>query len=225
VQPNEDGEGWYYFGARYYDADIALWTSVDPDGQFSSPYAYAGNGFNPINAFDLDGMDLGFFTSTNERNKIGHFTVFIKFDENSAVVGVAFDVGYADAESRLDAIKGTEMTVYGVVKIEKFIIKNGRPGYQYIDDKGKLQNRLFDAAYIKSITPEQDKAAGLAIASKYHNIKAGKERYIAYRKKSNTCVSAFTDAAKAIGDDFKRQAPNNTRREAVRKGYKKVEKW
>ncbi|NLE02259.1 MAG: hypothetical protein GX640_20545, partial [Fibrobacter sp.] len=23
----EDGEGWYYFGARYYSADVGVWTT------------------------------------------------------------------------------------------------------------------------------------------------------------------------------------------------------
>ena len=27
VPDGEDGEGWYYFGARYYDADVGMWTS------------------------------------------------------------------------------------------------------------------------------------------------------------------------------------------------------
>ncbi|MDO4948026.1 MAG: RHS repeat-associated core domain-containing protein [Fibrobacter sp.] len=44
-----------YFGARYLDPMIGMWTSVDPARQFSSPYLYAGNGVNPINSFDPDG--------------------------------------------------------------------------------------------------------------------------------------------------------------------------
>lgn len=44
-----------YFGARYLDPMLGLWTSVDPARQFASPYLYAGNGYNPINSFDPDG--------------------------------------------------------------------------------------------------------------------------------------------------------------------------
>jgi RHS repeat-associated protein len=51
----EDGEGWYYFGKRYYDADIGRWTSTDPKLQFYNAYAYTSNGFNPIRGFDPDG--------------------------------------------------------------------------------------------------------------------------------------------------------------------------
>lgn len=47
--------GLNYFGARYYDADIGLWTSVDPMRQYWSGYSYTGNGFSPINGVDSDG--------------------------------------------------------------------------------------------------------------------------------------------------------------------------
>ena len=41
--------------ARYLDPMLGLWTSVDPVRQFSSPYLYAGNGYNPVNVIDPDG--------------------------------------------------------------------------------------------------------------------------------------------------------------------------
>lgn len=47
-----------YFGARYYDADLALWISPDLKRQFNNPYLYAGNGMNPINGIDPDGNSL-----------------------------------------------------------------------------------------------------------------------------------------------------------------------
>ena len=47
--------GLYHFGARQYDSQLGLWAQVDPGRQFASPYAYAGNGVNPINGVDPDG--------------------------------------------------------------------------------------------------------------------------------------------------------------------------
>ena len=44
-----------YFGARYLDPMLGMWTSVDPARQFASPYLYVGNGMNPINVVDPDG--------------------------------------------------------------------------------------------------------------------------------------------------------------------------
>jgi RHS repeat-associated protein len=48
--------GLQYFGARYYDPQLALWISPDPMRQFASPYAYSPD---PINSVDPDGMYSG----------------------------------------------------------------------------------------------------------------------------------------------------------------------
>ncbi|SHK96698.1 RHS repeat-associated core domain-containing protein [Fibrobacter sp. UWH6] len=50
-----------YFGARYLDPMLGMWTSVDPARQFASPYLYAGNGVNPIGAIDPDGNETHIF--------------------------------------------------------------------------------------------------------------------------------------------------------------------
>jgi RHS repeat-associated protein len=44
-----------YFGARYLDPMLGMWTSVDNARQFTSPYLYVGNGMNPVNGVDEDG--------------------------------------------------------------------------------------------------------------------------------------------------------------------------
>jgi RHS repeat-associated protein len=51
----EDGEGRYYFGRRYYDADVGRWTSVDPAREFVDVYSYTGG--NPILLVDKQGLD------------------------------------------------------------------------------------------------------------------------------------------------------------------------
>ncbi|MBO4712907.1 MAG: hypothetical protein J5615_03330 [Fibrobacter sp.] len=61
--------GLYYFGARYLDPMLGVWTSVDPARQFASPYLYAGNGMNPIGAIDPDGnknIKLAFYYNQDE---------------------------------------------------------------------------------------------------------------------------------------------------------------
>ena len=50
--------GYYYFGARYYNADLSLWLSVDPMSDkypSLSPYNYCA--WNPMKIVDPDGMD------------------------------------------------------------------------------------------------------------------------------------------------------------------------
>ena len=55
---HDDETSLNYFGARYLDPMLGLWISVDPKRQFSSPYLYAGNGVNPVNAIDPDGNEV-----------------------------------------------------------------------------------------------------------------------------------------------------------------------
>ena len=106
----EKSQAWYLIGARYYDADIGMWTQPDAMRQFASPYAYAGNGFNPISAVDPDGNyfvkkigsgDDAFYTiQTNSRlnSYSGHAVKIVGGAYLSAkylLVGVLFGVGSA----------------------------------------------------------------------------------------------------------------------------------
>ncbi|NLD93277.1 MAG: RHS repeat-associated core domain-containing protein [Fibrobacter sp.] len=50
----EDGEGLYYFGKRYYDTDVGIFTSTDPAEQFWNSYSYCGG--NPVMFTDPTGM-------------------------------------------------------------------------------------------------------------------------------------------------------------------------
>jgi RHS repeat-associated protein len=47
------GIGLFYFGKRYYDAEIGLWTSVDPAEEFWTTYRYTTN---PIGFIDIQGL-------------------------------------------------------------------------------------------------------------------------------------------------------------------------
>jgi RHS repeat-associated protein len=54
----DEETGLYYYGARYYDARVSVWQSVDPmafEHTNTSPYAYVYN--NPIRLIDQVGMD------------------------------------------------------------------------------------------------------------------------------------------------------------------------
>jgi RHS repeat-associated protein len=47
------GLDWHHYGARYYDTQLAVWTTMDPADEFHSPYVYVGA--DPVNLIDPDG--------------------------------------------------------------------------------------------------------------------------------------------------------------------------
>ncbi len=49
----ENGMDLYYFGFRYYDPDIIMWTSPDPQEQFWNHYAYSPNPLTTIDPLGL----------------------------------------------------------------------------------------------------------------------------------------------------------------------------
>ena len=64
---------WYYFGARYYDAEVGRWFSPDPlasDYPWISPYAYVLN--SPLNVVDPNGKEV---TVTSDTTKDGKVTI------------------------------------------------------------------------------------------------------------------------------------------------------
>jgi RHS repeat-associated protein len=54
ISPLVPGMGLVYFGARYYDPEIGVWISTDPDEQFWNSYSYCGG--NPIVLVDPLGL-------------------------------------------------------------------------------------------------------------------------------------------------------------------------
>ena len=56
IHAGSDGEGLYYFGARYYDPEVGIFTSTDPADECWNAYSYTGG--NPISFIDPDGRKI-----------------------------------------------------------------------------------------------------------------------------------------------------------------------
>ncbi|WP_140487102.1 RHS repeat domain-containing protein [Flavobacterium sp. GSA192] len=68
------------FQLRLWDGRIGRWLSIDPAGEFHSPYLGMGN--NPINAVDPDGGDIIYLNSSEAVFGFGHAAVLIGNDKD-----------------------------------------------------------------------------------------------------------------------------------------------
>lgn len=72
----DDATGLYYFGARWFDAELGIWVSPDPAHQFNSPYAFGtapvlgtdpnGLMFNPFDGDDWSDLGSDIYHGTGE---------------------------------------------------------------------------------------------------------------------------------------------------------------
>ena len=72
----DDGEGWYYFGARYYDADIGKWISTDPAMEFHDAYRYTTNPIGFIDPNGLAELRFAFFMKQYDANVAAQFQAY-----------------------------------------------------------------------------------------------------------------------------------------------------
>ena len=87
-----------YFGARYLDPMLGMWTSVDPKRQYQNPYIYVGN--NPIMGTDPDGL-WGFSASVGVKGAViagGLINLSVNYDSerpeaNKVMLTVGYGVG------------------------------------------------------------------------------------------------------------------------------------
>jgi RHS repeat-associated protein len=186
----DDETGLNYFGARYYDPMIGIWNTVDPARQFTSPYLYAGNGYNVVNGVDKDGKVL-IFTSNASPEFKAEFTRAIDYLNKAGVSGVI---------ARLEALPQEILVGAGIT--EASLTPTGQPQITW-DPYGALQTTsggtqspalgLFHEAYhIESYlkNPEQHMLNLIPDGSSYDN---PEERRV--------ITGPETWAAKKLGED------------------------
>jgi len=104
-----------YWGARYLDLMLGVWTSVDPKRQFSSPYLYAGNGVNPVNGMDEDGSIIT-FASVNETRMYNQLFSSLTTEAQNRIRTLeqskyVYKLNYRPAETKIKTEKYGSMTM------------------------------------------------------------------------------------------------------------------
>jgi RHS repeat-associated protein len=126
----DEETGWNAFEARMYDPIIGRWLSMDPSGQYASPYLGMGN--NPLNGIDPDGRDwyevdgeiVWFSVSGDFTDNAGNF--YQSLGSNELVVGnhnrewtslyeqsEAINSAYFDLYRATESITGPIATIVG----------------------------------------------------------------------------------------------------------------
>lgn len=103
-----------YFGARYYEAGLSIWLSVDPLSDkypYQSAFTYCG--WNPLSIIDPDGRDeFELDKKTGAINKVSETRFFRESDGTITTIGT--DIEYSGTGTEVDKLKdskGKEMYV------------------------------------------------------------------------------------------------------------------
>lgn len=117
-----------YFGARYLDPMLGVWTSIDPKRQYQNPFIYAGN--NPIMRIDPDGnLDanaIGLSLFMDETLKPQMQTAFetgVDFGEKAIIASSVATIGVLSVGAVAGAA-GSGMITAGYERASVFVAEN-----------------------------------------------------------------------------------------------------
>jgi len=129
---------WYDYGARFYDAQLGRWHSVDPMGQFASGYVYAGN--NPVKMIDPSGMwSVDNLPDMKTMKGSWLWEIWHKIDDHAVDDGWGLYTGGGDSD---DGGKGKKQnkSEEETVTVDDEIVKVSNEGIEEIDPPNKNQD-------------------------------------------------------------------------------------
>lgn len=198
----DEGSSLYYFGARYFDPDLALWISPDAARQFHSPYSYG----DPINAVDPDGL---------AKYQVAVFMWDFKMDETHEVRYVPENLqpGYGNIKARMEKAYGPDFEWKEIQSAQDLVdfVKSGGTTVilSHGNEMGFAVNPSVDKDILDPATYQQLQAA----------TPIGSKTYLA------ACYAGYNLKNKEKGQDFSRLAGDSQKRDDISILLKQVEKF
>jgi RHS repeat-associated protein len=118
---SRDVESQYdYFGARYYDARIGRWLSVDPLAEkypSLTPFQYSGN--NPILFIDFDGRNFGVRVDNENKTVTITSTYYVKSGDKYTYGAMQEGTSQWNSQTTTMSLDGTDYKVCFDLKVEQ----------------------------------------------------------------------------------------------------------
>lgn len=136
-----------------------MWTSTDPNHQFWNPYAYVGNGYNPVAATDPDGRDVHALFWSSGKGPYGHAAIAYDAYRNGKPTGwvVVTDL-YLGEHPPMSAVGDASYKLWVVRKenLDSFISRRGKEVSQVFTYKGgEAESEAVRTALLKARTEQK----------------------------------------------------------------------
>jgi RHS repeat-associated protein len=200
---DDHGLNWYHYGARFYDAQIGRWHSVDILDEFNSPYCYVGN--NPLSFVDPDGNGADDANTTilltDAGDKRADQTLFIRNVDPSTinlVISSQLANKYFGAESEMVVNLGD------IANAPEFGDFMGSLDSKVIQNDDGTINLAMNLHFVTEVTQKEPSKSPVFIFDKYGVAAKSFGSHWKYTAKERPKESVLQMAIKDIGELFRK---------------------